>query len=112
VSVSGKKRKTFHFSFKKVQSTTNPPRKPLLLLSLDVRKWVKEAGKAILCMGLAAVSILFVSSTEFLVVKDSISNAWHLAGMAIGLYTGGTPNLAAIKTALDIDGVVQSRKPP
>ena len=79
---------------------------PLLLLSLNVRGWVKEAGKAILCMGLAVVSVVIVSFAGFMVIRGSMTEAWQLVGMAIGLYTGGTPNLAAIKTALNIDSTL------
>ncbi len=56
---------------------------PLLLFSVDIRRWKALSGKSILAFGLAAFSAALVSS--------------------VGLYTGGTPNLAAIKTALDVD---------
>lgn len=79
---------------------------PILLFSLDVKKWTRHSGKAILSMVLATVSITIVASIGFLIVNDSIHDAWKLVGMAIGLYTGGTPNLAAIKTALDIDPTI------
>jgi len=36
-------------------------------------------------------------------IQAQVDNAWQFGGMAIGLYTGGTPNLAAIKTALNVD---------
>ena len=76
---------------------------PILLFSLDVKKWTRHSGKAILSIFLATFSIIIVASIGFLIVNDSVNDAWKLVGMAIGLYTGGTPNLAAIKTALDID---------
>lgn len=79
---------------------------PILLFSLDVKKWSQHSGKAILSMLLATISIAFVASIGFLIVNDLIIDAWKLVGMAIGLYTGGTPNLAAIKTALDIDPTI------
>lgn len=79
---------------------------PLLLFSLDVRRWFQDAGKTILCMGLAVLSIMIVAITGYLLFRNSIPDAWHLVGMTIGLYTGGTPNLAAIKTALDIDSTL------
>jgi uncharacterized membrane protein len=36
-------------------------------------------------------------------MRGMTENPWQLSGMAVGVYTGGTPNLAAIKTALGID---------
>ena len=76
---------------------------PLLLFSLDVRSWLHSAGKAILSMLGATVLVVFVAGVGSWMVQSSIDNTWQLGGMAIGLYTGGTPNLAAIKTALNVD---------
>ncbi|HCY85221.1 MAG TPA: hypothetical protein DHV36_08815 [Desulfobacteraceae bacterium] len=74
---------------------------PLLLFSLDLKQWVHLAGKTILSMGLATLSIILVSATGLLFLSGP--DNWKLMGMAVGVYTGGTPNLAAIKTALDVD---------
>jgi len=76
---------------------------PLLLFSLDVRSWLHSAGKAILSMLGATVLVVFVAGVGSWIVQGKIDNAWQFGGMAIGLYTGGTPNLAAIKTALNVD---------
>lgn len=75
---------------------------PFLLFSIDVRKWLKLTTKGMLCMLLATISILTVSFGAFLAIRASEPHAWQLAGMAIGMYTGGTPNAAAIKLALDV----------
>ena len=74
---------------------------PLLLFSLDLKQWVGLAGKTLLSMVLATGSIILVSMAGFLLI-NGVDN-WKLVGMAVGVYTGGTPNLAAIKTALDVD---------
>ncbi len=76
---------------------------PLLLFSLDVRAWLNSAGKAILSMLGATILVVFMAGIGSMLVQNTIDNAWQFGGMAIGLYTGGTPNLAAIKTALDVD---------
>ncbi len=76
---------------------------PLLLFSLDIRNWARLAGKTLLSMLLAVVAIVIVASILFFVYKNRVSDAWQLSGMAAALYTGGTPNLAAIKTALGVD---------
>jgi len=76
---------------------------PLLLFSLDVRSWIHSAGKAILSMLGATILVVFMAGVGTWLVQNSIEYAWQFGGMAIGLYTGGTPNLAAIKTALDVD---------
>lgn len=76
---------------------------PLLLFSMDVRSWVKLAGKAILSMLGATIIIVAVASLGSWFLKDHVTDAWKLGGMAISVYTGGTPNMAAIKTALSVD---------
>ncbi|MBU0926585.1 MAG: DUF819 family protein [Spirochaetes bacterium] len=76
---------------------------PLLLFSLDVRKWFRIAGKGMLCMLLATLSIIAVTFALQLALRAGTPDAWQLSGLAVGVYTGGTPNLAAIKSALGID---------
>jgi uncharacterized membrane protein len=75
---------------------------PLLLFSIDVRSWFKVAGKAMASLFFAMVSIILVSLVLFLIFRQVNPGAWQLAGMSLGVYTGGTPNLASIKAALDI----------
>ncbi|MCP4718791.1 MAG: DUF819 family protein [Desulfobacteraceae bacterium] len=76
---------------------------PLLLFSMDVRGWVKIAGKAILSMTLATITIVAMAGVGALLVMDHTTDSWKLTGLAVAVYTGGTPNMAAIKTALDVD---------
>ncbi len=76
---------------------------PMLLFTLDIRAWSKMAGKAILSMLLATTSVVCIATVLFyLLPAQSVTASSHLAAMAVGTYTGGTPNLAAIKTALEI----------
>ncbi len=75
---------------------------PLLLFSIDVRAWFKVAGKGMLCMALAALSIIAVTFALQLTFHSGRPDAWQLAGLAVGVYTGGTPNLAAIKAAIGV----------
>lgn len=75
---------------------------PLILFSVDIKKWMKTAKKGIICMLLAVVSILTVVFILQLIFKDN-PEASKYAGLAIGVYTGGTPNIASIKTAIGVD---------
>jgi uncharacterized membrane protein len=75
----------------------------LLLFTMDIREWRKTAGKAILSFALATVAIIAVAFLGVYLIRNSVPDAWKLGGMAIGVYTGGTPNLAAIKAALEVD---------
>ncbi|MFZ3109737.1 MAG: DUF819 family protein, partial [Rectinemataceae bacterium] len=76
---------------------------PLLLFSVDIRKWKELSGKSILAFGLAAFSVGLVATLAHFLFAPKAEESWKVAGMLVGLYTGGTPNLAAIKTALDVD---------
>ncbi len=74
---------------------------PLLLFSLDLRQWVRLAGKTILSLFLAIVSITTIATAGFFWISGVTD--WKLVGMAVSVYTGGTPNLAAVKTGLAVD---------
>jgi len=76
---------------------------PLLLFSLDIKKWLKLAKEAILSLALAMASLLIAVFSGHYIYKDLIPESWKVSGMLIGLYTGGTPNLAAISAALEIN---------
>lgn len=75
---------------------------PLMLFSTDLKSWRQTEKKAILSMILASVSIIIVAFAAQLIFHR-IPQGWKLSGLLIGVYTGGTPNLAAIRTALDVD---------
>ena len=76
---------------------------PMLLFTLDIRQWSKTAGKAMLSMLFAIVSVVTLATTLFYLLRsEGAESSSQLAAMSVGMYTGGTPNIAAIKTALDI----------
>ncbi|HSA24273.1 MAG TPA: DUF819 family protein, partial [Myxococcota bacterium] len=74
---------------------------PLLLLSSNVRRWVPTAGRALLAFGFAVLAVGLITAAGWLLLRDR-PDAWQLAGMSFGVYTGGTPNLAAISKALQV----------
>ena len=76
---------------------------PMLLFTLDIRQWSRVAGKAMLSMLLATTSVVTLATSLFFAMREQgVETASHLAAMSVGVYTGGTPNLAAIKAGLDI----------
>ncbi|HOX13567.1 MAG TPA: DUF819 family protein [Spirochaetia bacterium] len=76
---------------------------PLLLFSVDLSKWRSLAGRAGLSFVLAGVSVALVSAAAVFLLNPAGGESWKLTGLLVGLYTGGTPNLAALKTALAVD---------
>lgn len=76
---------------------------PLLLFSVDMRAWRHVAGRAMLSMFLAVVSVVFVATILFYAFEaQGVRDPSHLSAMAVGMYTGGVANLGAIKHALAI----------
>lgn len=76
---------------------------PLLLFSLNIRKWFKVAGKTFLSLFLGLVSVIIPIIIGFYLFKDKLDDAWKIAGLMTGVYSGGTPNLAALQKALDVN---------
>ena len=79
---------------------------PLLLFSanlLETRKLSKTVLKSFLSLIIATV---LVSSIAFYAYGYSVENGAELSGMAVGLYTGGTPNLNAIGNIFGLDGTI------
>ncbi|MBF9014795.1 MULTISPECIES: DUF819 family protein [unclassified Oceanispirochaeta] len=75
---------------------------PLMLFSVNIRTWFKESGKTGIAMGLAALSITLTLFLGSFIFKNNLPDFPRLSGMLVGVYTGGTPNLAAIRAALSV----------
>ena len=76
---------------------------PLLFFSLDLRGWRRTGPRALLAFGLEVLSITVVSAAGFLLFRGALgAEAPKVAGMLVGVYTGGTINLAAIAAALKV----------
>jgi len=82
---------------------TVPLALPLILFSMDVRKWLKMAGSAITSLLLGLFTVVLMIFVGYWIFRDSIPEIWKVSGMLTGIYTGGTPNMAAMKTALNVD---------
>ncbi len=76
---------------------------PLLLFSTNVRQWLKIAGKTMLSGLLVAIAVIITVVSGFYIFMGDVADGWQVAGLLTGVYTGGTPNMAAIKTALNVD---------
>jgi uncharacterized membrane protein len=75
---------------------------PLLLFSLNVRRWLKYARKGFLSVALALVSGVIMVTIGFFIWRRTFPDTPKLAGMFEGIYTGGTPNFAALKIMLNV----------
>ncbi|MBQ2229127.1 MAG: DUF819 family protein [Bacteroidales bacterium] len=82
-----------------LSSLTIPLALPLILFACDFRGWGAKTALKSLIIGLVAVCVATIGS--YFLLRGHLSPA--VAGMAVGVYTGGTPNLAAIKMMLGVD---------
>ena len=76
---------------------------PMLVFSIDVKASLRMAGNTLKSMAFALLSVLLVSAASAFVYAGQLDNVWQIAGMSVGAYTGGGPNMAAIKTATGAD---------
>ena len=75
---------------------------PLILFSADLSSVKRLARPMLVSFLLVAVSVILVASASFAIYRNLIPDTYKYAGMLIGLYTGGTPNLMAIGAALGV----------
>ncbi len=75
---------------------------PLLLFSLNIRRWLKHARTGFLSMILALFSVIVIISSGFLIFETIVPDSWKVAGMLVSVYSGGTANMASLSVALDV----------
>lgn len=76
---------------------------PLLLFSINVKQWSRLAFKTGLAVLLGIVSVLIIILIGHFIFKNHIPNCWTVSGLMVGVYIGGTANMAAIMKALNGD---------
>lgn len=83
-------------------SVTIPLALPLILFACDFRNWPVRKALSALLIGL--FSVMAIATAGYFLFRDHLGGqAPSIAGMIVGVYTGGTPNLAAIKMMLGVD---------
>ena len=75
---------------------------PLLLFSLDFRGWLRQAPQTLLAFFWVVVAVCVATAVARPIFADRVEDSAKVAGMLVGVYTGGTPNLAAVGKALGV----------
>lgn len=75
---------------------------PLLLSVLNFSSWTRMARKSVVSLILGVVSVFVVVISGYYLFQPLVKDAWKITGLLVGVYTGGTPNLASIKEALSV----------
>ncbi|MCU4165624.1 DUF819 family protein [Carboxylicivirga caseinilyticus] len=94
--------------FYKLQDTimevTVPLAIPLMLFTSNVKGWRKLALKPFYSLIFALVAVFIsVMLGFFLFNGESLPEFSKVGGMLVGIYSGGTPNLASLKMLLNVD---------
>lgn len=79
---------------------------PLLVFSIDVVAALRIAGDTLKGMALALLSVVVIGTVAAILFAPHLPLVWQVAGLSVGTYTGGGPNMAAIKIAIDADTAV------
>lgn len=76
---------------------------PLMLFSSNLKEAKKLSRMVLLSFTILIISVVTVTSITFCTVGKNITDGAELSAAAIGLYTGGTPNLNAITNIFGLD---------
>lgn len=79
---------------------------PMLVFSINVKSTLGLAGQTMKSMCIALITVVATSTTLAWLFQDKLAHIWQIAGMSVGAYTGGGPNMAAIKTAIEGDQAI------
>lgn len=86
-----------------ITTITIPIALPLLLMSFDYSNWKNIAGTSLKSLVTGLVSVVIVIMLGNIYFHDIIPESWKVSGLLVGVYSGGTPNLASLKTMLDVN---------
>ena len=76
---------------------------PLLLYCTDFVRWLKLARSTVLSFLLACVAVMLAATLGWAIFSRYLpQESWKLAGMFVGVYTGGTVNMNAVGYALGV----------
>ncbi|TAJ14880.1 DUF819 family protein [Marinilabiliaceae bacterium JC017] len=86
-----------------VMSMAVPLAIPLLLFSSNVKAWRKLAAKPFYSLLFALISVVISVLSGYFIFKGDANGFNKVGGLLVGVYSGGTPNLASLKLMLDVD---------
>ncbi len=76
---------------------------PLLLFPTKIKDWFSLAGPTFKALIVGLVSVVIMVFIGFFLFKPEEGEGfWKIGALLIGVYTGGTPNLASLKAMLDV----------
>ncbi|WP_430815868.1 DUF819 family protein [Carboxylicivirga sp. RSCT41] len=86
-----------------IMSVTVPLAIPLLLFSSNVKEWKKLAVQPLYSLLFALLAVFVAVVSGFVLFEGSEVEDFNIVGgLLVGIYSGGTPNLASLKMMLDV----------
>lgn len=76
---------------------------PLVLFSENILKWAKMAKYTFISLLLGVVSVVILVIVGYFIFREKVPEIAKVSGMMIGVYTGGTMNMAAIAHGLGVE---------
>lgn len=73
---------------------------PLLLMAMDLKRWLSLAPVTLKAMGSAMCAVLIAAFLAYFLWGPYIADPVASFGLTVGVYIGGTPNMAAVQQAL------------
>ncbi len=86
-----------------ISSITIPLAMPLILFSCNFKRLPLRSATLSMIFGIISVVCAIISGYFIFEGKVGDEEFNNIAGMLVGVYTGGTPNLAALKMMLGVD---------
>ncbi len=84
-------------------SITVPLAIPLLLFPSNIKDWFRLAGTSFKSLIVGLVSVLITVIIGYQLFRpEGNPEFWKVGGLLVGVYTGGTPNLASLNVMLDV----------
>ncbi|MDL0254368.1 DUF819 domain-containing protein [Clostridioides difficile] len=74
----------------------------IMLMSVDLKEMTKLSREPLISIFVAVLTVSIMAFLFGLVFAEKISEGWKVAGMFVGTYTGGSANLTAIGTGLNV----------
>ncbi|HBG2785326.1 TPA: DUF819 family protein [Clostridioides difficile] len=74
----------------------------IMLMSVDLKEMTKLSREPLIAILVAVLTVSIMAFLFGLVFAEKISEGWKVAGMFVGTYTGGSANLTAIGTGLNV----------
>ena len=104
LGVLGLSDEQFYMIQEVLMSITVPLAIPLLLFSSNVKAWKKLAVQPFYSLVFAILAVFISVALGYVLFDGNEIKAFNkVGGLLVGIYSGGTPNLASLKMILDVD---------